>query len=160
MTAVYLGLGSNLGNRARNIYGALRRLGSCVALQEISSLYETEPVGLADQPWFLNLACSAETSLDPHALLAVAKRIEREMGREEGVRFGPRVVDIDLLFYGDVVLKTDDLEIPHPRLHQRGFVLIPLKELAPDLIHPLLGQTVTELLDGWADAEEVRPYIP
>jgi len=160
MATVYLGLGSNLGNRARNIYGALRRLGSFVSLREISSLYETEPVGLADQPWFLNLVCRGDTNLRPRELLTVAKRIEREMGRKEGVRFGPRLVDIDLLFYDDLVLRCDDLEIPHPRLHQRGFVLIPLNEIAPGLLHPILGSTVGELLASTWGPEEVRLYLP
>jgi 2-amino-4-hydroxy-6-hydroxymethyldihydropteridine diphosphokinase len=158
MAIVFLGLGSNLGNRARNIYGALRHLGSSLALGEISRLYETEPVGLADQPWFLNLVCRGGTELEPLQLLAFAKRIERSMGRKEGVRFGPRVVDIDLLLYDDLVLETDELQIPHPRLHERGFVLIPLKELAPDLVHPRLGQTVSELSDAWRGPEAVRLY--
>jgi len=158
MSMVYLGLGSNLGNRARNIYAALRHLGSSLALGEISRLYETEPVGLTNQPWFLNLVCRGETELEPLQLLAVAKRIERSMGRKEGVRFGPRVVDVDLLLYGDLVLQTGELEIPHPRLHERGFVLVPLTELAPDLVHPLLGQTVGQLANAWHGPEEVRLY--
>jgi len=160
MATTYLGLGSNLGNRARNIYGALRRLGSFVSLGEISSLYETEPVGLADQPWFLNLVCRADTNLGPHELLAVAKRIEREMGRKEGVRFGPRLVDIDLLLYEDLVLRSAGLEIPHPRLHERDFVLIPLNEIAPALVHPILGATVRQLLASTSGNEEVRLYRP
>jgi 2-amino-4-hydroxy-6-hydroxymethyldihydropteridine diphosphokinase len=158
MSIVYLGLGSNLGNRARNIYGALRLLGSSVALGEVSRLYETEPVGLALQPWFLNLACRAKTDLQPLQLLVVAKGIERRMGRKEGVRFGPRVVDVDLLLYDHLVLETDELQIPHPRLHERGFVLIPLRELAPDLVHPLLGHTISDLADAWEGPETVRLY--
>jgi 2-amino-4-hydroxy-6-hydroxymethyldihydropteridine diphosphokinase len=158
MATVYLGLGSNLGNRARNIYEALRRLRSNVRLDRISSLYETEPVGLTDQPWFLNLVCLGQTALQPEALLVVVKGIERDMGRKEGIRFGPRVIDIDILFYDDLVMRTERLEIPHPRLHQRGFVLIPLMELAPDLVHPVLEDNVREIVQKAASLETTRPY--
>jgi 2-amino-4-hydroxy-6-hydroxymethyldihydropteridine diphosphokinase len=158
MATVYLGLGSNLGNRARSIYRALRLLGSCVRLGKISSLYETEPVGLAEQPWFLNLVCCGETDLSPEALLNLAKTIERQMGRKRGVRFGPRLIDIDILLYDDLVLSTPQLEIPHPRLHERAFVLIPLSEVAPGLIHPVLNRGVQELRDSAASREEVRLY--
>jgi 2-amino-4-hydroxy-6-hydroxymethyldihydropteridine diphosphokinase len=155
---VYLGLGSNLGNRARNIYAALRRLSSHVHLEQISSLYETEPVGVTDQPWFLNLVCAGLTDLPAHDLLHAVKRIERELGRRDGVRFGPRLIDIDILFYDNQVLATEHLELPHPRLHERGFVLIPLGELAPNLVHPVLKTTVRELLENAAALETVRPY--
>jgi 2-amino-4-hydroxy-6-hydroxymethyldihydropteridine diphosphokinase len=158
MTTVYLGLGSNLGNRARNIYAALRRLRSHVRLEQISSLYETEPVGVADQPWFLNLVCAGVTDLPAEDLLHAVKRIERELGRREGPRFGPRLIDIDILFYDDLVLTTEQLELPHPRLHERGFVLVPLGELAPNLLHPVLKTSVRELLENAASLESVRRY--
>ena len=158
MATVYLSLGSNLGNRAANIYGALRRLAANIQLDEISTLYETEPVGLADQPWFLNLVCRARTNLAPEALLTLAKTIEQDMGRKKTVRFGPRSIDIDILMYDDLVLSTPQLEIPHPRLHERGFVLIPLREVAPHLIHPVLQRSVSELQNRTSSAEEVRPY--
>ena len=160
MATVYLGLGSNLGNRARNIYAALRRLGSRIQLERISSLYETEPVGRADQPWFLNLVCSGKTELSAEALLDLVKSIEQEMGRKEGPRFGPRLIDIDILLYDDLVLETPELEIPHPRLHERGFVLVPLNELAPSLAHPRLGRSMREVLDSASPLEEVRLYSP
>ena len=158
MATIYLSLGSNLGNRARRIYAALCRLRSQVRLDQISSLYETEPVGLTDQPWFLNLVCSGETALSAEALLGFVKGIEREMGRKNGVRFGPRPIDIDILFYDDLVIHTERLEIPHPRLHERGFVLIPLRELAPDLVHPVLKSSMEELLRRAASLEETHPY--
>jgi 2-amino-4-hydroxy-6-hydroxymethyldihydropteridine diphosphokinase len=158
MVRAYLGLGSNLGNRSRNIYAALRRLQEGIQLDRISSLYETQPVGYADQPWFLNLVCSGETNLSPEGLLQVAKRIERQMGRKESVRFGPRIIDIDILLYADLIVDTDRLEIPHPRLSERGFVLAPLNEIAPNLPHPALGSTIGELLDSATSLEEVRLY--
>lgn len=158
MARVYLGLGSNLGRRAQNIYEALQRLEAGIRLDRISRLYETEPVELADQPWFLNLVCSGETDLSPQALLRLAKTIEREMGRKEGPRFGPRLIDIDILFYNDLVVSTPELEIPHPRLHERGFTLTPLNEIAPGLMHPLLGMTIRELRDSAASLEAVRLY--
>lgn len=155
---VYLGLGSNLGNRARNIYAALRHLGTGIRLQHISSLYETEPVEVADQPWFLNLVCGGETNLSPQALLQLAKQIEEQMGRTKGPRFGPRLIDIDILFYDDLIVDIPHLEIPHPRLHRRGFALVPLAEIAPELVHPVLNLTMQQLLRATTSLEEVRPY--
>jgi len=158
MARIYLGLGSNLGDRGQNIYAAIQRLRAGIRLDQISSLYETEPVGPVDQPWFLNLVCGGETDLSPQALLHLAKTIERETGRKKGVRFGPRVIDIDVLFYDDLVISTPRLEIPHPRLHERGFTLIPLSEIAPDLVHPLLGVTIRELRDSVPSLEKVHLY--
>jgi 2-amino-4-hydroxy-6-hydroxymethyldihydropteridine diphosphokinase len=158
MAKIYLGLGSNVGNRARNIYTALRRLQDEIQLDRISSLYETQPVGYSHQAWFLNLVCAAETRLSPEDLLSLAKRIEREMGRKQGIRFGPRIVDIDILFYEDLIMDMPQLEIPHPRLAERGFVLIPLNEIAPNLPHPRLKARVRELLDNSEFPHQVRLY--
>jgi 2-amino-4-hydroxy-6-hydroxymethyldihydropteridine diphosphokinase len=158
MAKVYLGLGSNVGNRALNIYSALRRLQDEIQLDRISSLYETQPVGYTDQPWFLNLVCAGETQLSPQHLLVLAKRIERAMGRKQGIRFGPRSIDIDVLFYENLIMDTPQLEIPHPRLAERGFVLIPLNEVAPGLLHPRLKVNVQELLDNATPPHDVRLY--
>ena len=158
MATVYLSLGSNLGNRALNIYAALRHLGQGIRLGEISSLYETEPVGLKDQPSFLNLVCRGATELSPEALLVLAKEVEHRIGRKETVRFGPRIIDVDILLYDDLLLKTAQLQVPHPRLHERGFVLIPLAELTPDLVHPRFGVSVRMLQDHASRLEEVVLY--
>lgn len=155
MAKVYLGLGSNLGDREGNIAEALRRLSEKVHIEAVSSIYETEPVGYKEQPWFLNAACMGETELEPEELFGFAMGIEREMGREKRVRWGPRIIDIDILFYDDLVLNTPDLTIPHPRLHERRFVLVPLAELALDLVHPVLGLTVRELLERLRKTEKV-----
>jgi 2-amino-4-hydroxy-6-hydroxymethyldihydropteridine diphosphokinase len=152
MVSVYLSLGSNMGDRAAQIARALEELGKhAVRVTRRSSLYETEPVELRDQPWFLNLAVEAETDLRPAELLAAAREIERSLGRERRVPKGPRVIDIDILFYDDVVIRTPELEIPHPRISARRFVLAPLAEIAPNLLHPLRKKTVAELLTETPD---------
>jgi len=147
---VYVALGSNLGDRRGNLAAALQQLRAIMEITALSSLYETAPVGYLDQPLFLNMVCQGQTGLSPRELLKRAKAIETALGREPTFRDGPRVIDIDLIFYDDVQIKQDDLIVPHPRVAERAFVLAPLAEIAPDMVVPGSGQTVQELLRGVA----------
>jgi len=156
--AVYLGLGSNMGNRQNNLDKALDFLSQRLQLEQISPIYDTEPVGDIDQPRFLNLVCQVYTRLAPAKLLALAKGIESKLGRAPGTHNTPRPIDIDILFYGDQVVETPDLVIPHPRLTERAFVLVPLDEIAPDLVHPVSGKTVRELLEGVTEKQGVLKW--
>lgn len=161
----YLGLGSNLGDRAENLRHALVLLGPSIMVEAVSSVYETVPWGLPDQPDFLNAVCRVRTALPPIELLHDIQQIEVALGRHLRLqRWGPRPVDLDILFYDDLVLETADLVIPHPLLHERAFVLVPLAEIAPTLLHPRLGRTVAELLEvvpgregvcWWGPAERI-----
>ncbi len=144
--AVYLGLGSNLGDRRLNLTQALQRLGQAVRIEAISPIYETPPWGVTDQPRFLNLVLRGVTRLAPHPLLAFVKQIEQQMGRQPAQRFGPRLIDIDILFYAQQTITSDTLTTPHPRLHERAFVLAPLADIEPQLLHPVLGISVAQLL--------------
>jgi 2-amino-4-hydroxy-6-hydroxymethyldihydropteridine diphosphokinase len=141
---IYLALGANLGDRRANLAAAVARLREQVTVDALSSLYETEPAYVSDQPRFLNAVLRGRTALDPMALLAFVKGIERALGRVAGPRFGPRVVDIDLLLYGDETIDTPDLTIPHPRMAERPFVLVPLAEIAPDLVPPGWDKSIGE----------------
>lgn len=143
--AVYLGLGSNLGDRGDNLQEAVKLLAERLRMGRVSSVYETEAVGDASQPRYLNQVVQFYTTLPPEALLVLLKGFELKLGRTGGAG-SPRPIDIDILFYGDQVVKTPDLVIPHPRLVERAFVLIPLAEIAPDLVHPVQHKTVKELL--------------
>lgn len=145
---VYVALGSNLGDRAENLRRALAALAGAFEIEAVSRCYETAPAYVLDQPAFLNLVCRATTGLEPEAALRALKAREQALGRAPGLRFGPRLIDLDLLFYDQAVLERDDppLTLPHPRLHERAFVLVPLADLAPDLLHPVRGQTVREML--------------
>jgi 2-amino-4-hydroxy-6-hydroxymethyldihydropteridine diphosphokinase len=142
---VYLALGSNLGERDANLKAALAALKPDVRIDRVSSVYDTAPQLVLDQPRFHNIACSGRTQLDPFALLRLAKHIERELGRIAGPRYGPRLIDIDLLLYDDLIIDTPELVVPHPRMAERAFVLVPLAEIAPDLRPPTLQADVRSL---------------
>lgn len=151
----YLGLGSNLGRRERNIEAALNALQRTrgVEVAAISGLYETEPVGgPEEQPKFINAAAHLRTTLSAPRLLAVCGQIEEALGRKREIRWGPRTLDLDLLIYDSQIVAGAELTLPHPLLHERRFVLAPLAEIAPDLVHPVLGQSVRELLDKLDDS--------
>jgi 2-amino-4-hydroxy-6-hydroxymethyldihydropteridine diphosphokinase len=147
LKVVYLGLGSNIGDREAMLRSALEKLQSPdLRLLRVSGVYETEPIGFRDQPWFLNLAAEFETSLLPKQLLHRAQQVEQELGRKRAILNGPRTVDIDVLLYGDSVIDCEELVVPHPRYRERRFVLAPLAELNPALLDPVTGQSVAEML--------------
>ena len=143
---VFIALGSNLGDREKNLGAAILLLSSFILVQKISPIYETEPWGFKDQPSFLNQVLEGLTRFKPITLLKRLKSIEKKLGRKPGIRYGPRLIDLDILFYDDLILDEPGLAIPHPRLHERSFVLVPLENIAPCLVHPVLNQTIHELL--------------
>lgn len=156
----YLSLGSNLGNREQNLEEAVRRASTLGRVVAVSSFYETEPVEVTDQPWFLNCVLALETTAEPAQLMRELLRIEHEMGRQRLVKKGPRSIDIDILLFGNAVVNTPDLTIPHPEMTRRRFVLEPLAEIAPDLLHPVSQKTVTLLLAELAPGQRVQKYEP
>ena len=154
---VYLSLGSNVGDRAKNLREAIAALGNAGAsVVRVSSVYETEPVDYLDQPWFLNCAAEAETELAALDLLHAARGIEAQMGSKKLIAKGPRLIDIDILLYGSEVIDTPELQIPHPRMHLRRFVLEPLAEVAPKVQHPVSHLSISELLTRTPDKSAVR----
>ncbi len=158
---IYLSLGSNVGDRAAQIARAVEALAAAgVRIARQSSLYSTEPVDVRTQSWFLNCVLEAETDLMPRQLLHVLQEVERSLGRKKLVRRGPRAIDIDLLLYGASVVRAPELQVPHPRMAERRFVLVPLVELAPMLRHPTLRKTVAELLAETRDRSSVRRWPP
>lgn len=157
----YLGLGSNIGDRQANIIEAIKRLNAIpgIVIVNRSSIYETEPIGYKDQGWFINAVIGAKTSLSPRNLLDVCLRIEGEMGRIRRTEKGPREIDIDILLYGDLAVDEAGLKIPHPFMHVRRFVLVPLLEIAPDLCHPILKKSVKALLMDLGDTGRVDKLL-
>jgi len=156
MKRVYLSLGSNVGDRRAHLEAALGKLAEReITVARASSFYKTEPVDFRPQPWFLNCVVEAETKLMPLQLLKALKRIERELGRKPGTAKGPRPIDIDILLYENLVVRSATLTIPHERLADRRFVLIPLRELEPNLRHPVTQRTVVDMLGDTADSSQV-----
>jgi 2-amino-4-hydroxy-6-hydroxymethyldihydropteridine diphosphokinase len=158
---IYLSLGSNLGDRAANLESAIDALPEIgVRVLRRSSIYETEPVDFLAQPWFLNCVVEAQTLLPPRKLLEGLQTIERKLGSRKLVPRGPRIIDLDVLFYEADVIHETEIEIPHPRLAERRFVLVPLAEIAPELCHSVLQQTAAELLAATKDRSAVRIWLP
>ena len=160
-TTGYLGFGTNLGDRKKNLDRALISLDSRpdLAIVRTSGIYETEPWGMTDQPNFLNMVAEIATSISFGELLERVKKLEQDMGREDGLRFGPRLIDVDILMLEDQVVNQPDLQIPHASLHLRAFVLVPLTELAPDLVHPVLGETIAQLARRVNGLDGVKPLV-
>ncbi|MEN4010737.1 MAG: 2-amino-4-hydroxy-6-hydroxymethyldihydropteridine diphosphokinase [Bellilinea sp.] len=154
---IYLALGSNLGERLDNLRQALHRLPPAVQPLRVSPVYETPPWGITEQPRFLNMAAEVITWLEPLPLLDHLKQIEQRMGRTAAARYGPRLIDLDIIFYEDIIFTANQLRIPHPRLAERAFVLLPLNDLVPAKIHPVLGKSVAELLAA-LDLSGITPY--
>lgn len=157
LSLVYLGIGSNLGKRKENCIEAIRLLeeNPFISVIKKSSFYETEPVGYKDQPPFINCVIEIETTLDPKKLLMVCQSIEETLGRERMRHWGPRTIDIDILLFNNKVIDEKDLKIPHPLMHERGFVLIPLLEIAPDAVHPVRKKKIKDLLKAMKDRHSV-----
>jgi 2-amino-4-hydroxy-6-hydroxymethyldihydropteridine diphosphokinase len=157
---VYLSLGSNVGDRTTHLCGAKERLSTLGRIVAVSSFYETEPVEFTDQPWFLNCVLVLESTQTPQELMTAILGIEQEMGRRRVQKKGPRSIDIDILLFGDEIIDTHELTIPHPAMQERRFVLEPLAEIAPDLRHPVLKKTIPELLDALPEGQIVRKLEP
>ncbi len=156
MAVCYISIGSNIGNRIENCEKVIREIENFAVLKSVSSIYETEPVGNIDQPYFINCVAEFVTYLTPNGLLVNLQEIENKFGRKRDEIGGPRIIDLDIIFYEDRVIKNDNLTIPHPSAHLRRFVLEPLNEIARELIHPVLKSSVSELLSDLSDEKSVK----
>jgi 2-amino-4-hydroxy-6-hydroxymethyldihydropteridine diphosphokinase len=156
----YIGIGSNIGDKRTHCLQAIESLGDAGRVVTTSSLYCTEPVGYTEQEEFINAVAAIETALPPRELLGVCNAIEGRMGRERTIRWGPRTIDLDILLYGDAVVGLPGLVVPHPRLAERRFVLVPLAEIAPDIVHPVLNKSVLQLLHELKDPARVTMCGP
>jgi 2-amino-4-hydroxy-6-hydroxymethyldihydropteridine diphosphokinase len=157
---VYIGLGSNLGDRVAYLREAVHRLGAIIQIEQVSRLYVAAPLGYVRDDAYINAVLHGKTTMTPIDLLGMLQSIEAAMGRRPGVQFGPRPIDLDILFYDSIQMETYKLTIPHPRLPQRAFVLKPLADIAPELMHPMLYYTVSQLLADTEDANQVQLYDP
>ena len=157
MYAAYIGFGSNIGDRLKHIQNAIHAISKTegISLQKISSVYKTDPVGYETQGEFLNGVAAIQTNLSPLSLLHTLKDIETAIGRQHRIRWGPREIDLDILIYGDLCLQTEQLVVPHPEMHLRRFVLVPLAEIAPNLVHPIFQKTIQTLLERLEDDKSV-----
>ncbi|MEJ2109237.1 MAG: 2-amino-4-hydroxy-6-hydroxymethyldihydropteridine diphosphokinase [Acidobacteriota bacterium] len=154
----YISAGSNIGDKDKNLEHALKKLEAAGAVAQTSPIFETEPVGYEDQPWFLNMVVGMDTRMSARDLLRCCMQIETSQGRTRSFKNAPRTLDLDILFYGDLVLEERDLCIPHPRLTERRFVLVPLARIAPDLVHPIIRKSIRTLLHECKDTSWIRPH--
>ncbi len=157
MKTTYIALGTNLGDRPANLRSAIASFSPKLRVIQETTIYETPPWGYTDQPAFLNMVVKAETELEPYALLSYLKEKEKNLGRVKNFRNGPRQIDLDILFYDNLILEEEELTIPHPRLHERAFVLVPLAEIAPEFEHFLLKKKISALLQD-VDISEIIPF--
>lgn len=158
MFNVFISAGTNLGDRESNLNRSLEILSGGCTIHSVSSLFETEPVGNPDQPDFLNAVFQVGTSMLPHRLLKYLKNIEDQMGRERNERWGPRIIDLDIIFYGSLIIESAGLKIPHPDAHERKFVLEPLCELSPELRHPLFNKDIRSILEDLESNKKTRKF--